>query len=744
MNAAEVDRTYHSSAPAWPVRPAPPQGAPNIIYIVLDDVGYSQFGCYGAEIATPSMDRLAADGLLYTKFHTTAMCSPSRASLLTGRNAHAVGVGMVPEMASGFPGYLGSTSKLAATLAEVLGEHGYSSYAVGKWHLTATTEISAAGPFDHWPLGRGFDRFYGFMAGLTDQFHPELVVDNHPVDAPTRPGYHLSEDLVDQSVQLLSDHRANRPGAPFFLYLCFGACHNPLQAPKEFIDRYRGRYDSGWDVLREERFACQQRLGLLPPDTVLAPRNPGIPAWEELSAEERRVCARLQEVMAGFLEHTDAQIGRLTGFLEETGALENTLVVLLSDNGAEKGGGRLGYVNSFRGGFSLQPETLEEKLAGLEAAGSEFSFPLYPAGWAQVANTPLKWYKTDTYAGGTRCPLIVHWPARIGSRGGIRTQYHHIVDVMPTVLEVLGIQAPAMYAGVPQLPIHGTSMAYTFDAADAPTRKVTQYYEILGDRALYHRGWTAVTMHTAGEDFDADHWELYHTEADFSECRDLSARHPEKLRELIERWWTEAGRYDVLPLDDRRWERHLGSGDPAARDWYEFRPGMARFEKAISPRVADRSHFIQADVEIPDGGAEGVLLASGGRFGGYVLYLRNGCPRYVYNFYGAERFVVGSEAPVAAGRHRVELRFTRKEPFNGIAQLFVDGRCVGSGAVRTMRASRPAEALYCGREGGSPVDTGYTPPFPFTGRIQRVVVQIDPSPDGSSSEAAWQADLRED
>ena len=729
-----IGRTYRESTPAWPEAARAPEGAPNVVFVVLDDVGFADLGCYGSEVATPTIDRLAAGGLRYTNFHTTAMCSPTRAALLTGRQPHAVGMGIISEWSTGFPAYRGYVTKRAANLAEMLGERGYGTFAVGKWHLMSMADATAAGPFDHWPLGRGFDRWYGFHGALANSWHPELFVDNHAIDTPDRPGYHLSEDLVDRAIGMIRDQRSVAPEKPFFLYLGFGACHWPHQVPREYVDKYRGRFDRGWDAVREARLARQKELGIVPQETELAPRNPGVRAWEELSSDERRLFLRMQEVYAGFLDHTDAQLGRLIAYLEQAGQLDNTLLVLISDNGASSEGGPVGAVNT-RKHLQYEPETLADNLARIDELGGETTYGHYPAGWAQASNTPLKWYKKDTHAGGVRDPLVVHWPARISDAGGIRRQYHHVVDVVPTVLEALGVEAPACYRGVDQMPIHGTSLAYTFEAAEAPTRKQAQYFELLGDRGIWHGGWKAVTKHEKGSDFEADRWELYHLDEDFSECRDLAAEHPEKLRELIERWWTEAGRYGVLPLDDREYERVAAGVAARARRVSTFYPGMARVDRFGAPDITDRSYTITADVEIPDGGAEGVILASGARFGGYVLYVKEGRLVYEYAFSERERTRLVSDVAVPNGRSTLRYAFEKTGPRRGTGTLSVAGRPAGSAELaKTWPIVGLTAGFYCGRDGGSPVGEGYRLPFAFTGTIHRVVVEL--ADDGGSDPGA--------
>jgi arylsulfatase A-like enzyme len=718
-----IGRTYRESTPWWPP-PRPQQGAPSIVVIVLDDVGFADLGCYGGDVDTPHMDRLAAGGLRYTNFHVTSMCSPTRACLLTGRNAHAVGMGIIAEWSSGFPGYKGRVSRQAATLAEILRDHAYGTYAVGKWHLGPLSDATAAGPFNAWPLARGFDRWYGFHGALTDQWSPELFEDNHAIETPQHPDYHLSEDVIDRAVDFVRDHQTAAPDRPFFLYLAFGACHWPHHVPRRYLEKYQGRYDHGWDAVREQRFARQNAMGIVPPGTQLAPRNPDVPAWDALSADERRLVTRLQEAYAAFLDHTDAQIGRLVAFLDAIERSQETLIVLLSDNGASPEGGIHGAVNE-RKHLNYELETVSESLALLDRIGSAQAFNHYPTGWAQVSNTPLKWYKKDTHGGGTRAPLIVHWPGRVRDGGGIRRQYHHVIDVMPTVLEVVGAPAPTVYQGVPQLPVHGVSMVYTLDAPDAPTTRRVQHYELLGDRALYCDGWKAVARHAKGEDFDADRWELYHVDEDFSECRDLAAAEPHKLRELVDRWWAEAGAFDVLPLDDREYERVAANAESWARSLYIYYPGMARIDRLSAPYITDRSWSLTADVELPAGGAEGVLLAAGSRFAGYVFYVKDRHVVFEYVYSPTTRHLIRSETVVPNGRSVLRWEFRRTGLRRGRGTLLIDGRAVGSAEIpKTWPVHGTTAGVTCGRDAGAAVSDAYTAPFPFTGTLRRVIVEV--------------------
>ena len=733
----KIGRTYRDSTPHWPQAQQPGAGAPNIVFIVLDDVGFSDLACFGSEINTPAMDALAAGGLRYNNFHVTSMCSPTRACLLTGRNAHSVGVGIIAEWAGGFPAYEGRMTRRAATVPEVLRDQGYSTYALGKWHLTNMDHYGAAGPHGDWPLGRGFDSWYGFHGGLSDQWNPELYQDNRPIAAPSKPGYHLSEDLVDQAIGRLRDHVTSAPARPFMLYLAFGACHWPHHVPREYIDRYLGRYDAGWDVIRKERQQRQQSLGIVPPGALLAPRDPAVHAWEDLPAPVRLLSTRLQETYAGFLEHTDAQIARLVDHLKYTGQFDNTLMVLISDNGASPEGGQFGSFNLLP---SMQEaQSPDEGLANLDKIGSEHAFNHYPTGWAQVSNTPLKWYKKQTHGGGVRAPLIMHWPNRIKASGEIRSQYQHVIDIAPTLYEAIGVEAPMHFQGIPQLPIHGTSLIHTFDDSAAPTRKTTQYFELLGARALWHRGWKAVARHFKGTDFESDKWELYHLDADYSEAHDLAASLPAKLQELVKLWWEEAEKYGVFPLDDREWERAVERVKPnAGTTRYSFYPGMARLSHLIGPNISNRSYTISAELSIPPQGAEGVLLAWGSRFGGLSIYLKHGraCVEYVYS--DTIRHSLQSPDALPAGQHEVSLRFKRGSKSAGQAELLIDGLCTAQVYIpNSWPTGGLVQGITCGANSGPPITDSYLRPFPFTGTLQRVTVEL-----GSDGERAPQEILK--
>ncbi len=541
--AGAIGRTAADSKPSpLPVVRARP-GSPNFIYIVLDDTGFSDLHCYGSEVQTPNLDAVAARGLLYNNFHCKAICSPSRASLLTGRNSHAVGMKELAGDDQGYPHSRGRVTPAAATVAQLLQANGYSTMGVGKWHLAPRSEMKASGARTHWPLRKGFDRWYGFLSGWTDQYRPDLVEDNHPIERPNRPDYHLSEDLIDQSLKMLGDHRAADPNKPFFLYLAFGATHAPTQVPRRYIDKYVPIFQKGWDRIREERYRRQLELGIVPPGTKLPPRNPGDPAWSDLSDQERAVYARFMATYAGFLEHTDEQIGRLLRYLNEHGIFDQTAIFLVSDNGgAPEAGLRGNFARSYGDRMPI-----EEMHRRLDELGSPTTQPLYQRPWAGASNAPFRFYKLWPYAGGVHTPFLVSWPAEI-RKPGIRKQFVDIIDITPTVLDIAGIEAPSSFEGVCQIPLHGKSIRATFNNPNSPHPRDTQYFELWGNRAIWHNGWKAVGIHTPGTDFATDRWELYNVETDFSESVDLASRHPERVKELQQLWWSEAAKNGALPL----------------------------------------------------------------------------------------------------------------------------------------------------------------------------------------------------
>jgi len=712
--------------------------APNVVVVVLDDVGFADLGCYGSEIDTPAMDRLGREGAQYNNFHVTAMCSPTRACVLTGRNAHSVGLGVISEWAGGFPGYQGKISDRAATMAEIQREHGYCTLGVGKWHLTPMKDVSAAGPYGNWPLGRGFDRWYGFQGAFTDQWNPELYEDNHPIETPQRKDYHLSVDLVDRAIAYVDNQQVAAPDRPFFLYLAFGACHWPHHVPAELIDKYAGRFAAGWDVVRAQRHARQKEMGVIPADTSLPPSNPGVARWADLSEEDRRFCERSQALYAGFVEHTDREIGRFMAFLEARGICENTLVVLLSDNGASPEGGPLGTVAlNARKHIYHGPETAEERREALPVLGGHTTYPHYAYGWAQASNTPLQWYKMNTYGGGVRAPLLMHWPKGI-TKCGLRQQFHHAIDLLPTVLDVLGLEAPARYRGVDQIPVQGTSMRYTFTEPDAMTRKRTQFFELNGDRAIWKDGWKAVTHHKAGTPFENDRWGLYHLDRDFSECNDLAAAEPEKLRDLVEMWWREAETLGALPLDDRWGARSNVARGGKFRQSFTYRPGLERIDRIKAPDMSGRRYRICAEVDVPDSGCEGVLLAFGTSLAGYVLYVLERRLVHEYVFSGRVKHVVRGAEPLRSGRHRLEYWFDQEGEGAPTGSLVVDGRVCDTVEIPRVWPNRAVQGgLTCGRDSGLEVSEAYRGAFPFTGEIRTVTVDIGEPLAGQAAPAGF-------
>jgi arylsulfatase A-like enzyme len=721
-----IRRTEAESQPWWPTPPHPGEGAPDVVVILLDDTGFSHFGCFGSDLVTPNIDRLAAGGLRYTNFHVTPLCSPTRASLLTGRNHHSVGMRSLSNFDSGYPHMRGHISNHATTAAEVLRDKGYATFAVGKWHLCAMENASAAGPYDQWPCQRGFDRYYGFLEGETDQFYPELVYDNHAVEPPATPaeGYHLSEDLVDHAIGFIHDSVSIRPDRPFFTYLAFGAMHAPHQAPSAYLERYRGRFDDGWDVARDKWFARQMEMGLLPAGTELAPRNPGVEPWDELPENQRLLAARLQEAFAAFLEHTDAQIGRLVDALDGLGRLDNTLLLLLSDNGASQEGGPFGVMHEMKY-FNFLVETPDEAVQRLDDIGGPHSHANYPWGWAQAGNTPFKWYKQNTHEGGVHVPLIVHWPAGIEEAGGLRDQFHHVNDLVPTIYDALGVEAPTTYRGYEQIPVAGVSLRYSFDTPGAASHKQVQYFEMMGHRAIYLDGWKAVTRHRPGVPFEDDDWELYHLAEDRSECTNLAADQPERLAELVERWWAEAEEYGVLPLDDRSIElfstRYRDRSPHPTNRRYSYFPPMSPLPAQVAPSLGGQGWDMSATIQRP-AGAEGVLYSSGTENSGVSLFVQDDRLVFDYNCFG-DHHVVVSEAAVPAGDTVVGVEF-RRSGQSGDVTLMVDGRPSGKLLVPFAMTMISSVGPSIGYDHGSPVSDRYTGHFPFEGVLHRLDVTL--------------------
>jgi arylsulfatase len=732
-----IGRYRHDSEPWWPEPNRAPAGAPNIVVVVLDDVGFAQLGCFGSDLYTPALDALASSGLRYTNFHTTSLCSPTRASLLTGRNHHVCGMGRIIELATGFPGYDARIPPSVGMLPAMLTGAGYAAWAVGKWHLTPVEDCHAGAPRSHWPLGKGFERFYGFFSGETHQFAPALLSDNHPVAPPARweDGYHLTTDLVDQAMGLVDDLRAVDPAKPFFLYLCPGACHSPHQAPAEWIERERGRFDAGWDEWRRATLARQIDTGVLPAGTELSPRPDWVPAWSSLSRDERLLYARFMEAFAGFLAHTDHELGRFVSFLADRGELEDTLLVVLSDNGASSEGGPFGSTNDVRQ-WNLAPRTVEEGLARLDEIGGPWCHNNYPWGWTVAGNTPFRRWKREVHEGGVADPLIVHWPRRIDPArhgGGFRRQYVHAVDVAPTLLEAVDIDAPETLSGVAQRPLDGISFVPTFGDADAADRHRTQYYEMFGCRAIYHEGWKAVTYHPIADDttpIEDDQWELYNVADDPSECHDLAATEPDRLAALVQLWWREAEANQVLPIDCSPFDALFLGRHPSLpeRRRYVYRPHRPPVPEAVAANVRNRDHVVQVDIEVPDEGpVEGVLVAQGSGLGGWSLYVLQGRLHYVHNWSSFEEHHISAADELPPGRHEAAFRFTRTGNDAGTGELLVDGAVVGRGDIphfTALRFSLTGAGLTCGYSDPLPVCRRYAAPFRFTGTIHEAVITV--------------------
>ncbi|WP_344138118.1 arylsulfatase, partial [Saccharopolyspora halophila] len=713
-----------------------------------DDMGYGAPSAFGGPCHMPTAERLANGGLRYNRFHVTAICSPTRQALLTGRNHHSVGMGVTTEMSSAAPGYSGIRPQSAATIGQMLQGNGYNTGAFGKWHQTPARDVSAAGPFDRWPTGEGFEKFYGFVCAEMNHWYPVLFDGTNPVEPDRKPedGYHLSEDMVDNAIDWVRDQTALKPDNPFFAYLPFGATHAPYHVPKEYREKYRGKFDHGWDEQREITLQRQKELGVVPQDTELAPWAEGVPHWDELSEAEKRSAASLMELYAGFAEHTDDQVGRFVDALDEMGELDNTLFVyILGDNGASAEGGLGGTLNEHRFASGI-PDSAEMINEHDDALGDATTHAHYPVGWALAMNTPFQWTKqVASHFGGTRDGMIVHWPDGIQERGGLRSQFHHVIDVVPTILEAAGLPHPTEVNGVAQQPIEGTSMLYSFNDAEAPDQHRVQYFEMVGNRGIYQDGWTAVTRHgTPWEmvqdgvrrSFDDDKWELYNTNLDWSQAQDLSEEYPEKLRELQQLFLVEAAKYNVFPLDDRMTEREnpreAGRLDLMGdRSSVTFHGNAKRLTEETAPNVKNRSHTLTAQVEMPEGGADGVLVAQGGRFGGWSLYLHEGRPSYAYNEMGMKVDTVRAPEALAAGAHEISLRFDYDGGGvgkGGTATLHVDGTEAGSVRVDQTIPYYFAfdETFDIGCDRASPVTDDYAPvDNAFTGTLRKVRVDLD-------------------
>lgn len=736
------------SQPRFVDYPLAPDGAPNVVMVVLDDVGFAQLGCFGGTIATPNIDRLAASGLRYNRFHVTSVCSSTRATLHTGRNHHAVGMGVTEEAALGFPGYTGRIPPSAAMLARILRDGGYNTMSVGKWHLSPQTDYSAAGPFGSWPLGRGFERFYGFLGAETSQWAPELVRDNTHVDPPRTPeqGYHLTEDLVDESIRMIQDQQQAEARKPFFLHLAPGAAHAPHQVPEEWVEPYAGQFDDGWEAWRERIYARQLAGGVVPEGTVLTPRPSWVPEWSGLPEDQRRLFARYMEVFAGFMTHTDHHLGRLFDFLDERGIVEDTLVMVLSDNGASAEGGVSGTLNEAAGWLGNQ-EDVSEAVRRTDDIGGHDAYNHYPFGWAWAGNTPLRLWKRYAWLGGVRTPLILRWQPRVSTPGAVRGQFCHAVDIFSTVLDAAGIPAPETVDGVTQQPVEGSSLLPSVDNPDAAEHRQLQYFEMMGSRGLYHDGWKAVTDHVANQfgerevlpgsyDFATDRWSLFRLDDDFSEAVDLAAEHPDVVRRLEELWWAEAGRNQVLPLFEFPASMtHMHPGAYPRPERRRYTPGGGPIQEIQLPATIG-GFEMSAEIVVPATGAEGVLTAIGDRNGGWAWYLLDGrLIATVATYDGPVRVAAGET--LSPGRHRVRLRYHSGQ--NAHIGLDVDDVEVATtpmpGLFFFPNLGTAGTGMLVGRDRGLAVGDDYRPPFAFTGELVSVeMCSGDPSarPDGAT------------
>ncbi len=751
-NGPHLGISLSSSAPSPTVARRPPEAAPNVVMVVLDDTGFGQLGCFGSDIRTPRIDQLASEGLRYNRFHVTSLCSPTRACLLTGRNHHAVGMGFLTDIPISYPGYNARIPKSAATLARILRDSGYSTFAVGKWHLTPRNDRTASGPFDMWPLGLGFERYYGFLHGDSNQWAPTLVSDNHYVEPPARPeeGYHLTEDLADTAIRLIRDQQHATAGKPFFLYFATGAMHAPHHVAPEWVEPYHGMYDAGWERWREEVFERQLASGVVPEGTTLTPRPSWVQEWDDLPGDQRRLFSRMQEIFAGFLTHTDHQVGRLVDFLAEIGELDSTMILVLSDNGTSAEGGRVGSVNEHRFGFGVD-EDLEENLARIDELGGFRTYNHYPWGWAWAGNTPFRLWKRYTWLGGTRTPLVLRCPAQVESKGAVRSPFCHAVDLMPTILDVCGLEAPGVVDGVDQLPLDGASLRSTFEDPSAKGRRI-QYFEMIGSRSIYYDGWKATTDHVSkgvldeerllegSRDLEQDRWMLFRLDEDFSEAHDLASEMPAKVGELEALWWVEAGRNGVLPIEDSFFGRFVAFDPPAYRPASRcvFRPGGGPVADEAVPSIAGGGR-ITVELDVPEGPAEGVLCAQGDWSNGWALLVLEGKPAYVVSATGKiERIVADQELP--PGPVSLCFEYTPEAAGGGSARLLCGAGEIGRGTLSSGLAFAGMQigggGLRIGHDSGFPVCDDYVTPFPWNGGIERLVFEVGAPRRASAAEGA--------
>jgi arylsulfatase len=751
-------RTLAGSKPDYPKPVKAPPDAPNVLLVLVDDAGFGNPSTFGGPCQTPTLTRLASQGLRYNRFHVTALCSPTRAALLSGRNHHALGFGSVAEFAGGWPGYDSTWPKSAAGVAQILQGNGYSTAAFGKWHLTPDHQQGAAGPFDRWPGGLGFDYFWGFLGGASGQYDTIVTENNTILGVPQAKNYYFPTDMANRAIQWIHDQKAQSPDKPFFLYYAPGASHAPHHVPREWADRYKGKFDQGWDKLREETFARQKALGVIPADARLTPRNPAFPAWDSVPPDLKKLYARQMEVYAGFQENCDHEIGRVVQSIEDLEIADNTLIIYIwGDNGSSMEGTETGSFNEMTtlNGLDVPPAQqlkLIDAYGGIEGWGGPSSQPHFACPWAWAGNTPFQWGKqVASHFGGTRDPMVVSWPRRIKDKRGLRTQFTHCIDVVPTILDAVGIPAPKEVNGIEQMPMHGVSFENTFDDARAKSRHTQQYFEIFGNRAMYKDGWIAsarldripwkidpAAMEKFGPtgrwDPDQDRWELYHIDEDFSQANDLAAKHPDKVAELRRLFWEEAEKYHVTPLMGGLASFYGFLPPTASRQTFSFYPGTENISSGMTPPIYNRSFTITADLEVPAGGAEGVIVANGDFLGGFSLYVQGGKLHYTYSFLGLKADTLTSSQPLPIGKVAVRYEFTADTPgklgTGGQGRLFINGKPVGGNRLEhsvPLRFSSYA-GMDIGRDNGDPVSPSYPAqsPFPFTGGIGKVVFDVAP------------------
>ncbi len=741
----KIGVTYQESQPDTALFQATkaPAGAPNVLLVLIDDAGFGSASTFGGPIATPTFDRLAANGLRYNTFHTTALCSPTRAAILTGRNHHSVGSGTIQELATAYPGYTGLIPQSTATIGQILQRNGYSTAWFGKNHNVPDNQTTSVGPFDRWPNGLGFDYFYGFIGGETDQWYPTLYENQKLVETLPLPeeGYNLTHDLADRAIAWINQAKTTAPDRPFFAYFAPGAVHAPHQPPAEYVAKYQGQFDQGWDKLREETFARQKKLGVIPANAELTPRPEQMPAWDSFSPEDQKILARQMETYAGFLDYTDYEIGRVVDAIADRGELDNTLVIYINgDNGASAEGSLIGSCNEVMNlnGYNL---TMADNRRCYDIWGSPETSPHYAVSWAWAMDSPFRWTKqVASYLGGIRNGMVISWPANIKEKGGLRSQFGHVIDIAPTILEAAGIPEPDIYNGIAQKPMEGTSLVYTFErgAATTPERHTMQYFEMLGHRALYKDGMMASAFHNrlpwinAGTvPFDTDKWELFDLSHDFTQARDLSTAQPETLKELQDFFLVEAEKYNVFPLDDRFAERAdvtLRPGFFTGRKHIEFAGNMPSIPEGSAPSTKNASHTIDVDLMVPPQGAEGVIVSEGGLTSGFSLYVKDNKLTYDYNWFDLERTSIAAATPLPTGKVHVRFDFAYDgggPGKGGTGTLYVNNRKVGQGKIpKTVAGRFGVEAMDFGKDLQSPVSQSYQPPFAFTGVVEKVVLDI--------------------